>query len=373
VSIQDERELRDRLSSLMDGLDPRPAPVALAVKQGKGIRMRRWVSAAAGLVVIAVGAALLPGLLRAQRVSPVAPLHYKVTVQPIGPRARPGLIGQGVTNGKHWQVIEPGSHKSPVVSTRGIDYASFAGAVGQVGQASPASLVSESASSGRTSYALIYGNVSRAVTSLVITLPDGELLNLTPVTRSGYRWVSVVIPDRVRIVRAIAYSGGRELAYAVPFGDTELTSWWRPGQVGPDRLTRSVGSGVVNGIRWRATAHIGPWGYCYTFANSLACMDTTTNPELVPRGQAISYIGCGRLGNSATSAPEAGLATAALDVRRVVLSFSDRSTASFAAIDVSGGRVFGYAIPAHLTVVRATAYSAAGHIVGTTSAAGWKC
>jgi hypothetical protein len=372
VSIQDERELRDRLSGLLNSLEPRPAPVASAVRQGKGIRMRRLVSAAAGLAVIAAGAALLPGLLRAQRVSPIAPLHYKVTVQPIGPHARHGLIGQGVTDGKHWQVIESGSHMFPRVSTRGVDTQWFQGPVGPT-QGSPASLVSEPGRSGRTSYALIYGNVSRAVTSLAISLPDGELLSLTPVTRSGYRWVSVVIPDRVRIVRAIAYSGSRELAYAVPFGDTELTSWWRPGQVGPDRLTRSVGSGVVSGIRWRATAHIGPWGYCYTFANGTACWDTTTNPELVRPGHTISYMGCGRLGNSSPSAPAAGLATAALDVRKVVLSFSDGSTASFPAIEVSGGRVFGYAIPAHLTVVRGTAYNAAGHIVGSTSAAGWKC
>lgn len=370
MSIQDERELRDRLNGLLNGLEPRPAPVASAVRQGKGIRMHRWVSAAAGLALIAAGAALLPGLLRAQRVSPIAPLHYKVTVEKIGKHARDGVIGQGVTDGKHWQVIESGSHKSPVLSTRGVDSSWIQG---PVVQGSPASLLSEPGESGRTSYAIIYGTVSRAVTSLAVSLPDGELLNLTPVTWSGYRWVSVVIPARVRIVRAIAYSGGRELAYAVPFGDTELTSWWRPGQVGPDRLTRSVGSGVVSGIPWRATAHIGPWGYCYTFANGRACMDTTTNPELVPPGHAISHIGCGRLGNSSPSAPEAGLATAALDVRTVVLSFSDGSTASFAAIDVSGGRLFGYAIPAHLTVVRATAYSAAGHIVGSTSAVGWKC
>ena len=371
MSIQDERELRDRLSGLLDGLDPTPAPVARVVRRGKLIRMRRWVSAAAGFAVVAAGAALLPGLLQPQRAVPLGPLHYKVTILPVGQHVRHGVIGRGVTDGKHWQVVVSGSHAFPMLITRGVDSPWLQA---PVVQGSPASLESEAGESGKARYAIIYGAVSRAVTRISISLPDREVLNLTPVTWSGYRWVSVVIPDRVRIVRAVAYSGTRELAYAVPFGNTELTSWWRPGQVGPDRLNRSVGSGVVSGIPWHATAHIGPWGYCYTLPGGTGyCSDATTSPEIVPPGHAISYLGCGPLGSNSPNAPEAGLAAAALDIRRVVLRFSDGSTASFPAIEVSGGRLFGFAIPAHLTVVRATAYDAAGHMVGSTSVAGWQC
>ena len=58
--------------------------------------MRRWISVAAGVAVLAAGAVVLPGVLRGHPASPTAPLHYKVIVSPIGAGAPPGLIGQGI-------------------------------------------------------------------------------------------------------------------------------------------------------------------------------------------------------------------------------------------------------------------------------------
>ena len=88
MSIQDERELRERLGGLLCGIEPSSAPVAGTMRRGKGIRMRRWISAAAGLAVIAAGAVVLPGLLHSHPAGPVAPLHYKVTVQPPTTRSK---------------------------------------------------------------------------------------------------------------------------------------------------------------------------------------------------------------------------------------------------------------------------------------------
>src|ERR1700752_5334404 len=99
MSVQDERELRARLGTLLDGIEPRPAPVTRVVRLGKGIRMRRWISVAAGLAVIVAGAALIPGFLQAHRVAPIAKLHYKVTVTALGPNAKHGVIAAGVTDG----------------------------------------------------------------------------------------------------------------------------------------------------------------------------------------------------------------------------------------------------------------------------------
>jgi hypothetical protein len=193
------------------------------------------------------------------------------------------------------------------------------------------------------------------------------------VSWGGHRWVAVLLPPGVRIVRAVAYAGARELAYSVPFGTVELTTWWRPGQAGPRRLTKPIGAGRTDGISWRDMAKIGPWGYCYTFHNGSDCVDSTANPQLVTAGHVIAPMTCGPLGGgSFRTAPISGLVAAASDVRTVVLKYSDGSTATFPAADADG-RLVGYAIPAHLSVVSSVEYGGAGQVVGHTGGATWKC
>ena len=105
MSIQDERELRGRLGALLDGVAPGPAPVSQAVRRGRGIRVRRWIGAAAGLAVIVAGAAVVPALLQAHTTTPAAPLHYKVTVTKLGGSAAGGVIGAGTIGTEHWRVV----------------------------------------------------------------------------------------------------------------------------------------------------------------------------------------------------------------------------------------------------------------------------
>ena len=96
VSIQDERELRDRLGSPAvrhragaaasrghhaTGSGDQDAPVDLGGGRDCGARSRGSRTARP--------APRAPG-------SPVAPPHYKVIVSPIGAGAPPGLIGQGI-------------------------------------------------------------------------------------------------------------------------------------------------------------------------------------------------------------------------------------------------------------------------------------
>jgi hypothetical protein len=373
MSIQEERELRARLSSTLGIVEPRPAPVTLVVRQGRGIRMRRWVSAAAGLAVIVAGAALLPGLLQGHRVAPAAPLHYKVTVRHLGPHAKAGVIAAGVTNGHRWRVTLSGPPRMPTVtpagmlSTMGLDESPA-----PVGW--PASLEAEAGSQSARSDSMIFGTVSDRVTRVDLSLPDGERAILTPVSWGGHRWVAVVIPPDVRIVRAVAYAGSRELAYSVPFGTVNLASWWRPGQVPPRRLTKLIAAGRTNGIAWSDTARIGPWGYCYTFTNGSTCFDTAANVQIVPAGHVISGMTCGALGGgNFRTGPVSGLAAAASDVRRVVLKYSDGSTAAFPATEVAGNWLVGYAIPKHLSVASSAEYGASGQVVGHTGGATWGC
>ena len=372
MSIQDEHELRARLSVLFDGVEPRPAPVTRVVRRGRGIRMRRWISVAAGLAIIAAGAALIPGLLQAHRVAPMTKLHYKVTVTTLGPNAKHGVVAAGVTNGRQWQVQLSGPPAGPTVAPAGLPSSISPG-----GQTSPppvgwpAALVSESASPGSRSDVMIYGTVSNRVTRLELSLPGGELVSLTPVHWGGHRWVGIVIPPGVRVVRAVAYGGSTELAYSVPFATVNLDVWWRPGQVLPRRVTKLIGAGRTNGITWRYVAEIGPWGYCYTSYNGSSCF--AVRPQLVPAGQAISPMTCGTLTGSLSTGPLSGLVGAASDVRKVVLRYSDGSTARFPAAEADGSWLVGYAIPAHLSVVSSAEYGIAGQVVGRASGETWNC
>ena len=372
MSVQDEQELRARLSGLLDGIEPRPAPVTRVVQRGRGIRMRRWISVAAGLAIIVAGAALIPGLLQTHRSAPMAPLHkvtvkYKVKVTIQGPGAQHRVIAAGLTDGKRWQVMLSGSPRNPTATATGMPEMGVTPAA----VAWPASLQAVSGGEGSRTEYLIAGTVSDRVTRLGILLSNGESVSLTPVSWGGHHWVAVVLPD-VRIVRAVAYADARELAYAVPFGTVNLVAWWRPGQVPPRRVTKLIAAGRTNGIAWRNVAKIGPWGYCYTLGNGSACYDSAANAQLA-RG-VISWMTCGAItdGNTRTS-PLAGLVAAASDVRRVVLKYSDGSTASFPAAEVDASWLVGYAIPAHLKVVHSVEYGASGQVVGSTGGATWKC
>jgi hypothetical protein len=369
MSVHDEHELRARLSTLLDNVEPRPAPVMRTVRRGRGIRMRRWISVAAGIAVIAAGAALLPGLLQPHRIAPMEQLHYKVTLTKLRPIAQHGVIGAGVSNGHRWRVTMSGQADNPTAIPTG--FAEMATSTSPPAAGWPVNLQTETNGTGSSS--VIWGTLSDRVTRLGLSLPDGKMLSLMPVRWGGHRWVAVVLPPDLRIVRAVAYAGARELAYSVPFGTIELVSWWRPGQVGPRRLTKLIGAGSTNGISWSDMAKIGPWGYCYTFHNGSDCIESDTNPLLVGAGHVIAPITCGPLGNAnPRKAPISGLAAAASNVRRVVLRYSDGSTATFPAA-AADGRLVGYAIPANLSVVSSVEYGATGQVVGQTGGSTWQC
>lgn len=370
MSLQDERELRDRLGGLLGSIEPGPPPIAGVMRQGRGIRMRRWISAAAGVAVLAAGAVVLPGLLTRHPASPTRPSLHHVVVSPIGPHAQPGLIGQGTTDGRRWTAVMSVNGRNGVMLTgRGLpSIASFQSAASQFAP-SPAALTT---SGSATSAVLEFGTVRADVTSVVISLPDGEDVSLMPVSWHGRRWVAVLLPARVPMVRVVLYTSRGELAYAVPFRGTQLNVWWQPDQAGPARLTKTIGLGVVDGHPWRATADIGPWGYCYAVGGGSTCINSVSAPELVPPGALVSPLMCGTLDAPGADAAKAGLAATADTVRRVVLTFTGGSTATYPAVAVGGGRMFGYAIPSGHTVAGSVEYGAAGQVLGRTSDT-WQC
>jgi hypothetical protein len=73
MSIQDEVVLRDRLTSLLDEVEAKPAPVSAVIRTGKAIRARRRLAVAGGLAGIVAVGALVPALLQ----HPARPLAHE--------------------------------------------------------------------------------------------------------------------------------------------------------------------------------------------------------------------------------------------------------------------------------------------------------
>lgn len=265
MSIQEERELIGRLGDLLGGVDPRPAPVDLVVRKGRGIRRRRHAAVAVGLAVVAAGAVLGPTVLRSQlSAPPMGPKpvpHYSVTVNPPPKGAKPGVIATGSINGWHWQATLSGSGKN-VSATFGSDFSFVA-----IGDALPspgefASFDSEGTGTARTAYV---GPVAADVRYLTVRLSNRQTLTLRARTWAGQRYVAMVLPGALRVEKSVAYGAHGMLGYAVPFnyrGAATFETWLRPGQTGLTEDSAQFAAGGSGRSRWTATAFVGPWGLC---------------------------------------------------------------------------------------------------------------
>jgi hypothetical protein len=365
VSVLDEQDLRERLGGLLASIEPLPAPVLIAVRQGSRIRTRRWMSAAAGLAVLAGGAGTLTAVVHPIRPAPpVTPqAWYSVTVHPPGQDAPAGLIAYGTQDGQPWQLAIAGRGANLSITATG-------GANPVVPALSAtAPVVTSSASDGPAGAngTTIVGAVTSSVTAVAVTLPGDKVLTLRPVRYRGHRYVGVVLPYAVPVVRAVAYQGRRELAYSVPYEKVALVNWWRPGQAGPPGLTRTVAAGVMNGKSWRYVAQFGPWGYCYAGPEGSSCGEQLSGDLPSPGNVTwmMSAHGVDGAGQWAT-----GLARAGAGVRRVRLRLSGGGVDTITPVEVAGARLFGYAVPAGQRVVHLTTYDASGRVLVSSSGAG---
>jgi hypothetical protein len=370
VSIHDERELRARLSVLLDGVQPSLPPVSQVVRRGRGIRVRRWISVAAGLAVVAAGAVLVPSFLQGHRVSPSAPLHYKVTVTQLGGPERDGVVGAGTIDNKPWRVavtrsMGDGCALQAHLITCGLQYHAAVG---------PRQVSINSGFVSRTQFEL--GTVGHDVTRVVIVLSNGTQLSLHPVTAGGQRWVALAAPLRT-ITRAVSFVGTSEYRYALPYlagGAADFIAWLQPGEAGLPVANASVGSGELNGVSWHAAVHAGPWGYCVSAANGGTCIPVTSPRQLLRGGMLMLSLACGPLstGNGTQTGASSGVKVVPPDVKDVVLRFADRSRLRLAATEVAGTRVFGYALPARPAVVQTLEYGVTGRLLHSVAGA-WPC
>ena len=365
MSIHDERELRDRLGGLLSGLDPSPAPVARVIKQGERIRTRRWVAAAAGVAVIALaGAALSSRLTQPPVYVPAVKPHYKITVQPAGKHAPPGLIATGSINGNRWEAKLGGSANDPAVDFGGNISRFIVGGV-TVSRSDPANF--DGGGDGH-SYFGYAGTVWRSVRYLTITLADGDVLRLVPVRWHGVSYVAVKLPQRLGITGAVAYGRHGIVAYAIPFRSTsgfaDFGLWLRPGQAGLARRTVTIGSGTVSGQRWQAIASAGPWGVCVGTGTSPTA-DWTTFCD-IGRAELRQAVQPGLFGNGDTAI---GLVQPDVSVVHIVMS--DRTVRRIGVVHIDGHGYFAMANSKNLTMVSWTAFNAEGVKIASGSGKAW--
>ena len=371
MSIQDEQELRDRLSNLMGDLEPRPAPVVSAMHQGKGIRMRRWVSAAAGLAVLAAGAIAVPWLLSQRPPAPAAPKHYKVTVAQLGVKAKGGLIGEGTIDGKPWRILLDRSQGNGCITeTRLLVCGPPTG-----GSAGARQVSLQSSVDNGTQYQV--GTVGAGVSRVAIQLSDGSELDLHPVTAFGKRWVAVAVPQ-LTITKAVAFLGPQQYQYAIPFvnGISEaFVTWLNLGDPGLPRASRQLQAGTLDGVSWSTEIKYGPWGICGIDAGGSVCLGGTSELPALLDGQTSHDVFCMPLYNSSGHAVGAssGIEVVQSNVRYIVLKFADGSQRQLTTVSFGGAAAVGYALPDHPAVVTMLEFGWNRHFLHSTSGAGWTC
>lgn len=221
-----EHDLHERLDRAVETITPHPAPIDGAVRQGKTIRVRRRVAAAAGVAAaVAIGVITVPSLH--QLAGPAPALRsgrYTVTVQSPGPHSPAGLIASGKINGKYWQLVtdkpgtdgaSPGDQEITVSGAALLN--PMTGIVPDLStdHADPVAF----AEVGLMPVEARYGPVQADVAYVKVTLDNGTVLTLHPATVYGARAVGFATPASAVIVSATAYSRHGEIATAIPFND----------------------------------------------------------------------------------------------------------------------------------------------------------
>jgi len=367
VSIDDERDLYERLDGAVEAITPPPAPVDGVMRHGRVIRWRRRAVAVAGVAVVAAGAVAVPSIRHAATHHPAATARYTATVQAPGPHDPPGLIASGTVNGQRWKLTagRPGAGGAG----RGQQFVIVSGpAFGPDGATNSAPAftapvtdpVSFTQMADGPSQAA-YGPVAADVSSVKVRLGNGIVLTLHPVRVYGVRLVAFAIPVGAPVISATAYSARGEIATAIPFRDGGISSfvtWLRPGQSGVARASGLIGSGSYLGKAWSAAARLGPWGICLvgkagdTGGNS--CMDTTTASGL---GTGVAFWTEG--------VPALAVGYAGPSVVRITVTSPDGKTTQVRPVAVGSGKFFAFPFGQGPQSWRWTAYDGAGHAVAS--------
>ncbi len=362
----DELELHERLGRLLGQVSAGPPPVTAVLRKGR--MMRIGIQVATGAAIVVVGAAAFAGLMlaHAHRTPPAKPVrrHHaprlpKESVTRLGPAARAGVIAAGDEYGPNgygrwrmWVDTRSGKIYGQVGhgNTWDIGALKYARNTNRIGTFYNSSIEATIGS---------YLVVSPRVTRISVRYFDGQVLSLYPVAVAGRHWVGELTGLVGGGTKSYTAYDGRTL-----LGRADLThgpvTWLRPGQRGPRRVTKRIGSGFVpahSQHRWHAWVQAGPWGYClglygwYAGPFSSTCLSPTSarsaGVKVVIHGKphwAVSYL----------------LGTAQPTVSYLELRIVDGTTVRVPAVPVDGQRFFAIALVHGQTPVSWAAYNQTG-------------
>jgi hypothetical protein len=365
VSIDDERDLYERLDGAVEAITPRPAPVDGVMRHGRVIRWRRRAVAVAGVAVVAAGAVAVPSIRHAATQHQTTTSHYTATVQAPGPHSQAGLIASGTVNGQHWALTagRPGAGGAGrgqqfVIASGpafGPDGSTDSAPVFTVPATDPVSLTGMASGPSQTAY----GPVAADVSSIKVRLGNGIVLTLHPVRVYGVRLVAFAIPVGAPVVSATAYSARGEIATAIPFRDGGISSfvtWLRPGQPGLARTSGLIGSGSYLGKAWSVRAYLGPWGACLVGqagdAGGSNCEEVTS----VSRNGTGMWLWTGGI-------PAIAMGSAGPSVARIAVTSPDGKTTQVHPVAVGAGRFFAFPFGQGPKHWKWTAYDGSGHAI----------
>lgn len=211
--------------------------------------MGSWLRVVAGVAVVAAVSSGCQG-------RPARP--PRLTVARLSARAAGGVVARGATNGRPWRIrltLAAQQSCSPQPGWAMDCVETVGDAVRQWDEPKPVAIW--------TFDPVLFGPVGPEVTRVDMRLSDRVVIRLHPVEAFGHRWIGIMLPSALTPVEAVAYSGRRELAHAVPYvgpapdssQKIAFLSWLPPGDDGPPRLTKTVRGGG-----WSLVLRSGPWG-----------------------------------------------------------------------------------------------------------------
>lgn len=216
--------------------------------------MGSWYRVITGVAVLA---AMSSGCQSAPARPPKPP---KLTVARLGLGAAAGVVARGATEGRPWRIrltlaTQRSCEPRPGWATDCLETVGYAVKHWRWERPDPVSIWTFSP--------VLFGPVRSDVTQVSMRLSDGVVVHLYPVEAFGHRWIGIVLPAALTPVEAVAYSGHRELAHAVPYvgpapsasPEIAFLSWLPPGNDGPARMTK-----VVRGGGLSLVLRSGPWG-----------------------------------------------------------------------------------------------------------------
>jgi hypothetical protein len=363
MSIHDERDLRAQLGTALDDFAPGPIPMQSVVRGGRAMVIRRRVTAAAAAVTVLVAAAVGgPAVFRALHgiSAPSAGTHYHVTVYPPGPTSHKGLIASGRVGHRHWLLIGRYSHSQVCFDVWVPGSGDCTGGQPQRSYRTgdPVSIPGLGTSSPQVDF----GTVRADVTDVLVSLSNGQVLTLHPVHVFGTRYAAYVafaVPRSTDVTRLAAYSGRRELAYAVPFTALQYVQavrWLQPSQPAlPPAHRYPLGSGAVGAARWSEYLYAGPWGSCTGNAGG-GSFCFAASPGQLRHGRLAVEVSAAFVDNTTGYI----VIAVAPSVSHLRVRMGDGRTFRVSPVSAGGGRFCTFSLVHDRGAVRWIAYSAAG-------------